>query len=441
MGRGRYNSRDQWYQRDEDEGRLPQRQPGDIERDDRYIYEDEYGDEVRPPRRRASDAPYPPRRARGSRGLRPTPSTREYAPRRSARLQRKRSVWPALLGGCALGIFLVVLAAALVVVFAIRNLQGGGTIASLPGMISMKSFTKNEAQGLQLSQVSQILVCDQVGNVTLHVDPTITKPMLTTRKTVRASNQAGADDELKKLVVEVQPPGTITHTLACARSQGTPTTQGTPTATGTPPTSPNPPNSSTGAAGATGNAATTLIVNVLFPNADSLNHAVDLNIALPPGALLSENGPSLPVDVEAPRGDINVDGVSGVLNIRGGTGNVTVKHAVLADGSHIETAQGNVTFNGFLATTPGSTGQNARYIFQSEHNVDVTLPANINVTLDANTNVGTISSDFPISPTNDNGAMSYHGPLNTASSAATKPTATLVVDVSTGNVTIHRSPV
>ncbi len=155
--------------------------------------------------------------------------------------------------------------------------------------------------------------------------------------------------------------------------------------------------------------------------------------------LSNANGPSTSVDVEAPIGDINVDGLSGVLNIRGGTGNVTVKHAILVDGSHIETAQGNVAFNGFLAAPQTDNGKGAQYIIQSEHNVDVTLPGNTNVILDANTNVGKISSDFPINVTNANGAMSYNGPLNTTASTSTQSSSTLVLDVSTGNVTIHRS--
>ncbi len=428
MGRGRYNARDH---RQQDDDGYEDDYTDDPNTDDRYIYEDE----VRPRRRRTGETPPPlsrqPRRMRT-----PPPTHGSY--RRPPRPLRKRSVWPALLGGCALGVFLVVLAAALIVVFAVHNLQGGSTIANIPGIVSMKPFAKDETQELPATQFSQILVCDQVGNVTLRVDPTINKPTVAIKKTVRAANQTDANKTLQQIGVEIQPPNTITHSLTCARSQATPTTSGTPASTTTSPTNSSSPANTTGA-----NTTTTLIINVLFPNTDSFNHSVDLNIALPPGALVSDTGPSIPVDVEAPVGDINVDGLSGLLNIRGGTGNVTVKHAILVDGSHIETAQGNVTFNGYLAAPqPGASSPDnsstARYIIQSEQNVDVTLPSNTNVLLDANTNVGKISSDFPIAATNNNGAMSYHGPLNAA--APVKPTATLVLDVSTGNVTIHKSP-
>ncbi len=225
MGRGRYNARDHWHQQDEDgyEDHPIDHYTNDATSEDSYIYEDE--DEIRPPRRRASDPPYPPphmrRTRRTTRNIRP--SANEPSPRYQRRPQRKRSVWPALLGGCALGVFLVVLAAALVVAFAIHNLQNGGTIANIPGMISMKSFSKDEAQELPLSQVSQILVCDQVGNVTLRVDPTLSKPAVTTKKTVRALNQADANKALQQIIIEVQPPNTITHPLTCARSQVMPT--------------------------------------------------------------------------------------------------------------------------------------------------------------------------------------------------------------------------
>ncbi|MBA2678392.1 MAG: hypothetical protein H0U76_08375 [Ktedonobacteraceae bacterium] len=413
MGRGRYNSHDHRQQDDDYEDQFSSRYTNAPDTDDRYIYDDEEEYEARARRR-------------------PSPSKRGTSSRRPLPPQRKRSVWPALLGGCALGVFLVVLAAALVVIFAVRNLQGGGSIANIPGVISMKSFSKEERQQLPPTQFSQVLVCDQVGNVTLRVDPTITKPVVALKKTVRAANQNDANKAFQQIGVEVQPPNTITHPLTCARSQATPTVSST---VATPSV-----NSSTSAS-ATG-AAATLTVNVLFPNSDVSNHSVDLNIALPPGALVSDNGPSIPVNVEAPIGDITVDGLSGVLNIRGGTGNVTVKHAILVDGSHIETAQGNVIFNGYLAAPPtdssaAGNGQTARYIIQSEHDVDVTLPDNTNVLLDANTNVGKITSDFPITVTNENGAMSYHGPLNAASPI--KSSATLVLDVSTGNVAIHKS--
>ena len=166
--------------------------------------------------------------------------------------------------------------------------------------------------------------------------------------------------------------------------------------------------------------------------------SVDATITLP-AAALPKNGPSMQLDVEAPVGKVIVDGLSGVLNIRGSTGDVTVHHAILADGSHIETGQGNVTFDGMLVVPPTSSTQNpARFVFQSEQgNIAVTLPPTTNVTLDANTNVGAINSEFDIKVQNSSGSSNYHGPLDI--SAQPSP-ATLVLDVSTGNINIHKAP-
>jgi len=241
---------------------------------------------------------------------------------------------------------------------------------------------------------------------------------------VHKNTQSDATQAFGKIAVEVQPPGTITNPLTCTRPQGTPTPSSTPTAT---------PADNTG--------ANTLTVNVTIPDSDGLlrttSDAVDLSITLPQKALPQDNIASLLLDIEAPVGAITVDGVSGSLQVSGGTGNVKISHAVLAPGSRIGTAQGNVTFNGWLLPA-NPPDPNARYVLQSEKgNIDVTLPDNTNVTLDANTNVGAIHSEFPIDVNNNGGPVNYHGPLN--SQAASQAAAKLILDVSTGNVNIHKS--
>jgi predicted membrane protein len=117
---------------------------------------------------------------------------------------------------------------------------------------------------------------------------------------------------------------------------------------------------------------------------------------------------------------------------------VTVSNATLADNSHLSTGEGNITFNGTLALPSVATTQ-ARFYLQSEHgNIDVTLPADTNVTLDTNTNVGKITSDFPINVQDQGGgSQSYHGPMTP--SAAPSAASLLILDVSTGNVTIHKA--
>jgi hypothetical protein len=316
----------------------------------------------------------------------------------------------------------VVIAAAVVVFLAFRAAQSGGTGIGIAGINNAQVFTQQATQTIPLAalpSIAQMQICDKIGNVTVMVDPTAQQTIVTTVKSVHAMSQSAADQEFQRIAVEVQPPGMVKNALTCAKPQPT----ATPSANGT-----------------TSSSASALTVNVTIPDGEGLlrssSDAVDIKISLPKQVLPSA-GPNMLLNIEAPVGDIHVDGLSGVLTIKGSTGNITVDHAILADGSHIETDQGNVNFNGLLAAPSGPNAQ-ARYILQSEQgNIDVTLPANTNVILDANTNVGAINSEFPLDIKNTGGPVNFHGPLNP--SAGTQPPATLVLDVSTGSVNIHKA--
>jgi len=77
------------------------------------------------------------------------------------------------------------------------------------------------------------------------------------------------------------------------------------------------------------------------------------------------------------------------------------------------------------------------YKIQSERgNVDVTLPVTTNIILDANVNVGMINSEFAINVTNTGGSPGYCGPL--LSNPLTPPSGVLVLDVSSGNIGLHK---
>jgi hypothetical protein len=353
-----------------------------------------------------------------------TPYEYEEPPRRRVRRKRRRRrVLPTLLGGCALGIVLTVLAAAVVVFLAVRASQGMGN-TGLPIPIiggGAHAFTHEDTQSVPLTALTQLQMCNKIGNVSIHVDPGATAINVTTKKTVQANSQSDANQEFGRILVEVQPPGTITQPSSCAT---VPTTS-TPTTS-----SPSDTTSS-------------LVVNVTLPANQGLLHSntdsVDVTVALPPNLVPSSTGPATFVlNVGVAAGNITVDGINGVLNIRGSSGDVTVSNGSLADNSHLSTGEGNITFNGTL-TLPSDMTASARFYLQSEHgNIDVTLPASTNVTLDANTNVGKISSDFPITVEDlGGGSQGYHGPL--MSSAGTAPASTLILDVSTGNVTIHKA--
>lgn len=356
-----------------------------------------------------------------SQGYRDEDDYDEYKVRSSKRprSRRKRRIWPVLLAGCGIGILFTVLAATIVVFLTFRASQGGGNnlgnFVGINNLGSTQTFTHEEKQAISLTALTQMQICDTIGNVSIAIDPAATTAMVLTKKIVHANSQTDANQEFQRIFVEVQPPGTITHTLTCTQTQ--------PTA----------------------NAESSLMVNVTLPNSDGLLHntsdSVDVSITLP-SSVLPSTGSSMLVGIDAPVGNVSIDGITGILKIKGSTGNILVTHTALADGSRIETGQGNVTFNGQLVMpTTANEQAPARYTLQSEQgNINVTLPSSTNVGLDANTNVGTIKSEFdtPLKNTGTSGPANYYGPLNT--SASTPSIAQLVLDVSTGNISISKSP-
>ncbi|HEY7416463.1 MAG TPA: hypothetical protein VH593_14820, partial [Ktedonobacteraceae bacterium] len=225
----------------------------------------------------------------------------------------------------------------------------------------------------------------------------------------------------KQLNVEIQPPGTIQQPLSCARFS--------PTAT---PTTSNTPQ---------GNSGSSLIVNVTIPNSIGLlpntNNSVDVNITLPPSAL-PQSGPNLFLDAESSVGNISVDGLSGQLDIKGSTGNITVKQSYLTSGSDIETGAGDINFDGRLIVPPNPATQ-ANFKFSSEKGtLTLSLPSTTNVTVDANTNSGKIRGDFNLQAQTTGEEAGYNGPLI---AGAGTPAATLVTDVGLGDIILQKQQV
>ncbi|BCL82430.1 hypothetical protein ccbrp13_48950 [Ktedonobacteria bacterium brp13] len=471
MGKGRNNGR---YPQDDDRARN-KRNGNDRYIDNHYIYEEEYDDpflnseeeyeyeydeDGYPPPGRSN----PPRRAsrsRGRPGSHQDPSSvpmsyprshygyqgdADYrSPRRGssrrgevarrypvASAPKKRSFWSGFFVGCLVLLILIVIVVAALIILGFNTLKSGGTLTNLPGLTNNHAYKKTETQQVNLAQLQQLTICDTTGNITVMVDPTATKTTVTAVKTVQSASQSDANQQLQAMTVAVQPPETINKPLSCTQSasQGQ-ATQATPPATpGN--TTPNSPSSF-------------LTINVTFPHATNEN--VDLMVTLPPGAVQGSS-PSLTLDVESRQGNINLSGLSGVLNVHDVNGNVAITHAIIANGSQIETEQGNINFNGYLllpvasnAGNTGGTSPDVRYILRNETgDINVTLPANTNLTLDANTNIGTIKSDFHTNignSGNGSGPVNVHAPLNPT--ADSLPPATLVLDVSTGNVHILKA--
>ncbi len=369
----------------------------------------------RPQRSQRTQRPYPPGVQHSSGTSNPTRVLRP-----TARPRRRRSAWPVLLGGCALGIFFTVIAAAVVVFFSVHTAQTGSIpiIGGLGG--TSKTFTNDTTKPITLNSLAQMQICDKIGNVSVVVDPNANTASIKTTKIVHTSSKASADQEFGRINTLVQQPNTGTQSLTCVA----PSSAGTPTTTTTPST-------------IVGGGA--LLINTIIPNSDGLIHsagdAVDITITLTT-KLLASAGTPLQLNIQAAVGNVTVDGVSGIVNILGSSGDVTVTHTTLISGSSIGTGQGNVTFNGILAA-PSDTTTQASFVIRNETGkLDVTLPSSTNVVLSANTNVGTIHSDFPINATTSSGSASYRGPLNTT--ASVQSAAVLTLDVSTGDIFIHK---
>ncbi len=309
---------------------------------------------------------------------------RPQRPQRSQPVQRRRKqrrIWPWLLAGCTGGVVILVLAAAIIVFTAIRAATNGGSITAI---INPANYTRQNQQQVSLASIAQIQIHDQIGNVTVMVDPNATTTTITSVKKVKAASSEDANNQFNNISVQVQPAGT--------------------------------PD-------------TMLSVSATVPDNGGIfsthNDSVDLTIVIPQ---VSVNPTATPLGAINRAPTLKLD-----MSIGG-----TVDHAVLFDGSHLRTGTGDVTFNGSVDTTPSTGNTTPRYKLQSETgSVDVTLQGDTNIILDANTNAGAITSDFPINVTTTDGSANYYGPL-LSGSTPNPAVAVLTLNVSTGSVHVHR---
>lgn len=397
----------------------------DYEQDEKY--------EQEPPRRRN-----PQRRpyrgpVRSSPLAYRSPVTRSPYPSARARephvQSRQPSVWPSLLTGCSIGVILAVLALATILMTGMYSLQNGKI--SIPLITpANRTISTQETLTVPLTSISQIVVCDMIGNVLLKADPTVSKPTVSITKNVQASNQAAADQQFQQMVATIQPPETVTEPLSCTKLQATATPNAIPSL-----------STQTSAVSSFVTTSNALTVNVTMPSGSN-TASVDMTIALPPN-VLPATGPSTIVSVET-AGNIAIDGISGIMNIKNDSGNpqnsneIKVTHAALADGSRLSTT-GAISFDGYLAQA-SDPNKTAFYILEGEKQIDVTLPSTINVTLEAYAVSGSINSQFNLQQNllqKDKGTASYHGPLN--ASVGPPVNAQLTLHVGLGNVNIHKA--
>jgi hypothetical protein len=408
---------------------LPPKRPGQTTHSKRQTY---LPDDARPSSRYSAGSPQRPSQQ--------TPRVRnDDVPRRpvsagpvSSR-PHKRRVWPIFLTGCAAGAVSLVLAIFVLALMGIHSAQNSLNIPGLPNQ-GKAIAGPPDTQTIPLSALSQLIVCDAAGTISLSIDPdpNASSATITTRKTaLHAADQNDAERTFRQISVEAQP-SSQTQKSPCQKSQAT----NTPTN--------NTSNSNTTPTPAVTN-TTVLSVKVIFaPDQAGKMATVDVTILLPKSVVPLQD-PTNPlvstlITMQDSQGSINIDGMSGIMDIRDAFGDITVKNGTLVDGSHLET-QGKLTFNGFIwpAALPPNT--RAGLFFGGESLVDLTLPEDTRVILDATANVHTakITSDFPINvETNSDGSSTYRGPFNPAIATDSNKVPHLTLIATLGNISLHK---
>jgi hypothetical protein len=379
--------------REEAEARLHQRlrQP--------YYSREEIYDDYAQPQQRNRPRVEPEGEEFDRRALQPRPRTSTQTTQLPVR--KRRRTWSTLLIGCIGGMITLALIVGVIAFVLFRSLP-----FNIIG-IGKTSFTKPLTQQTLpiTASVTQLQVHNRVGNITIMVDPAATQGTLTGVKKVQAGNSSDAQKEFDRIKVDVN----------------------------------------------TSSDQSIVTVNATVPDTSGgllASDSVDLTLVLPTSV---NNIPpfTLSTDVAA-TGDISVQNFNGVLSLTDNTGNITVKHGLLAAGSCLQTNNGNITMSegsildliyaSQLIPCTTNTTQNPHPWFSFKSgtgNVDVTLGTeSTNVILDASTNKGKINNDFGLNvQQNSDGSATYHGPLIAGSS----PTATFVLAVSTGNINLHKA--
>jgi putative adhesin len=146
---------------------------------------------------------------------------------------------------------------------------------------------------------------------------------------------------------------------------------------------------------------------------------VNLLITVPPST-------NIAADVTA--GGVQIDSITGQIEITSGAGNVALQDVVLADGSQLHVATGSVTVRGALAVNA------AIDITLSTGDVTLQLAANTTSRLDARTNVGAIQvNGWALQPTSINGVGAVVNGTLGAQAAGT-----IRIRVDTGDITVSR---
>lgn len=124
----------------------------------------------------------------------------------------------------------------------------------------------------------------------------------------------------------------------------------------------------------------TIEVDVNDSGISFVDGRVNVNITLPS---LSD------IQATVNAGSMNIDGVSGLMNIQANAGSIDFRDGTLKGGSSFQANAGSIRFDGSLDPNGGSYGFKA-----NAGSIDITLPADSSFTLDATTNAGSVHNDF-----------------------------------------------
>lgn len=168
----------------------------------------------------------------------------------------------------------------------------------------------------------------------------------------------------------------------------------------------------------------TIAISTDFPDGSlfASSSSVNLLLTVPPNTTIA-------ADVTA--GDIQISGISGLFEVTGGAGDITLHDVALADGSSIHMAMGSVTMQGAVMANA------AVDISVSTGDVNLQLPADTATQLDAHTSLGAIHvSGWPMPTTRINSlGTDAEGPLG---AQATPTTGAIHIRVDSGDITVSQ---
>lgn len=315
-----------------------------------------------------------------------------------------------IFAGCLGGLLTVMIIVAVGAFYLLHNTPLGQTFGKT-------AYKQRVSQAISLANAGELIIENQVGNITIGVANTNGGGTLTSVRTVYASNSGEADTLLSKMKLSIQQinqgadPACIVD--ACLQVSAT-----------------LPPNTSSGLFGTT-------------------SSSMDLQLSLPASFNLPDPVSPHIISTNSKAGAIAIDGFNGVLNITGESGNIAITHSLIFASTCVQTMQGDITIGtGSLFdlsqssnrvpcnNTTSSSDHPWFNVTSGKGSVTIALSTpSTNLLLDANTNNGKISDDFGLNiPSTSDGSASYHGPLLPNSN----PSASLYVFTSTGNIAIRK---